>query len=39
LHEKLLNEPKPAAEPPLSSNNERVLKHRLQEKLRHHVDL
>lgn len=39
LHEKLLNEPKPASEPPISANNERVLKHRLQEKLRHHIDI
>jgi DNA-directed RNA polymerase specialized sigma24 family protein len=39
LHEKLLNEPKPASEPPISANYERVLKHRLQEKLRDHLDI
>jgi RNA polymerase sigma factor (sigma-70 family) len=39
LHEKLMNEPSPAAEPPISASNERVLKHRLQRKLRDHMDL
>ncbi len=39
LHEKLMSEPPPATEPPISAGNERVLKHRLQQKLRDHLDL
>ena len=39
LHEKLLNEPKPEGEPPISAINERVLKHRLQQKLKHYLDI
>jgi len=39
FHEKFMNEPAPASEPPISASNERVLKHRLQRKLRDHVDL
>ena len=39
LNEKLLNEPAPASEPPISAGNERVLKHRLHRKLQDHMDL